>query len=94
MTYLETRPKWIAARFALLRNRNAFHSRQVTSVGLGEWSVGDALGGRIGGTRLYSPASRLLNIIYCLAFFEALVVWVEEGKSSEFKLHCVGAWAA
>ena len=46
------------------------------------------------GTRPYSPALILLNINHSLVFFEALVVWVKEGKPSESKLHCVGVWAA
>ena len=40
--------------------------------GVGERCVGDAL--PIGGTRLYSPASRLLNVVDFLACFQGMVV--------------------
>ena len=49
------------------------------SQGLGEWRIGGCIWGTHWGTRLYSPALSLLNIINFSGFFEALVVKLMRG---------------
>ena len=50
-------------------------------------ALGDAL--RIGGTRLYSPASGLLNVVDCLACFIGTGGEIDEGMRQRSSPSCV-----
>ena len=65
---------WLAFEAVVVRS-----TLSLWSWGLGERHIGGRIGGTRWGTRLYSPASSLVNVIDFLAFFEALVVKLMRG---------------
>ena len=65
---------WLAFEAVVVRSTLSLWSR-----GLGERRIGGRIWGTRWGTRLYSPALSLLNVIDFLGFFEALVVKLMRG---------------
>ena len=57
---------------------------------LWSWGFGERfIGGRIGGTRLYSPASGLLSVVDCLACFRGTGGEIDKGMRKRSSPSCV-----